>query len=167
MQSGKYSQEFLSKIKLKFKFLFERHGFVPKVCVEAREGEYCLVILASDRCQIKFRLEKGTPEYFFGTLNAPPVWEDKPGWYAGDAIVAYLFTTKPELAIPWLKEKNEWGTEETLQMFSVRLEPVAADIISAFAANLNVDWWKSYQADRSERIQKIKAQLARGEKVLP
>jgi hypothetical protein len=52
-------------------------------------------------------------------------------------------------------------------MFAKRLEPVSADIISAFAANLNVDWWKDYQADRLARIQKIKAQFARGRKTLP
>ncbi len=167
MQSGRFSQEFLAKIKLNFKFLFERYGFLSKACSEERMGEYCLVILGSTQCQVKFRLEKGTPEYFFGTLDAPPVWDDQPEWYAGDAIVAYLFRTKPEVAVPWPTQKKEWSTADTLQMFSARLEPVAEDIISAFAAKLNVDWWKGYQADRSERIQKIKAQLARGEKVLP
>jgi hypothetical protein len=167
MQSGRFCQEFLTKIKLNFKFLFERYGFVPKVCSEERMGEYRLVILGSSQCQIKFRFERGAPEYFFGTLDAAPVWEDKPGWYDGDAIVAYLFKKKPEVATPWPTEKREWSTEDTLKMFSARLEPVAGDIISAFAANLNMDWWRSYQADRNERVQKIKAQLARGERVLP
>lgn len=167
MQSGKYSQEFQTKIRSIFRFLFERYFFSPKVSVEGREGEFCLVILASDKCQIKFRLERGTPEYFFGTLAAPPVWEDKPEWQPGDAIVAYLSKTKPDLVIPWPAQKKEWSTEDTLQMFAKRLEPVASDIISAFAAKLDVDWWRKYQAERLERIQKIKSQIARGEKVLP
>jgi hypothetical protein len=159
MQSGKYSQQFQMQIRSAFKFEFERHDFAPKVSLEGRDGEFCLVILDSEKCQIKFRLQKGAPEYFFGTLAAQLVWDDKPEWHTGDAIVAYLFARKPELAVPWPAEKKEWTTEETLRMFAKRLEPVASNIISAFAANLNVDWWKDYQADRVVRIQKNKSSV--------
>lgn len=162
MESGKYCQEFLNAIRLEFKFLFELYGFVPLVCSEARQGEYCLVVLRSGRCQVKFRLEQGTPEYFFGTIQASPDWDDKGEWYPGDLIVAYLIKRRPELAVPWPTEKREWSTEEILHIFAARLRPVADEIISAFASNLAADWWKAFRQDFDERIAKVKDQIARG-----
>ncbi|HLJ86722.1 MAG TPA: hypothetical protein VKZ53_07850 [Candidatus Angelobacter sp.] len=165
MDSIHYSQEFLNAIKARFEFLFERYHFAPKVCEEARDGEYCLVILQSDRCQVKFRLEKGAPEYFFGTLGASVDTQKDNDWYDGDAICAYIFTQSPKQAVSWPREKRDWRTEDILNMFALRLEPVVDQIISAFASNLAAGWWREFQMDREERIKKMRARIAIGQKI--
>jgi hypothetical protein len=165
MQSGKYSQEFLNTVKSHFGFLFEQYRFIPKISSEVRQGEYCLAVLQSNQCQIKFRLERGVPEYFFGTLEASPDWASEENWYDGDMICAYLFRRKPEVTAPWPKDHRNWSTEEILQMFSTRLKPVVEEILSAFGSNLAVDWWQAFIADQNERIRKMRERIASGQKI--
>jgi hypothetical protein len=165
MESGKHSQEFLNVIKSEFGYLFERYGFLPRVSSEGRQGEYCLAVLQWNQCQIKFRLEKGVPEYFFATLEASPDWTVENGWYDGDVICAYLFRRNPELTVVWPKGHRKWSTEETLRVFSARLRPVVDQIISAFDSNLTVDWWQDFIADRNERIRQMKDRIANRQKV--
>jgi hypothetical protein len=167
VQSGKHGWRFLAEIRLAFPYLFDRHGFTAKVVGEERDGEYCLAVLQSASCLIRFHMEQGAPDYEFGTLDAPATMTEHPAWHSGDAIVAYLAKINPNAPVPpWPREKKEWSTDETLRMFSRRLAPLIGDIVSAFAENLEVKWWKDYQAERMERVRKIKEQIARGEKVI-
>jgi hypothetical protein len=167
VQTGKHAWKFLAEIRLIFPFLFDRFEFSSRKVVQDADGEHCLVIVGSSACQIKFRLDMGAPEYFLGTLSAPPVWEDAPEWEEGDPIVAYLARVHPNVPVPpWPTEKRERSTEEIMQIYSRRLQPFAGEIISAFAQNLEVDWWKDFRKELTERIQKIKDQIARGERVI-
>ena|ERR1700733_10934539 len=165
MLSDKYSQEFLNAIEAQFGFLFELFGFVVKVSTEARQGEYRLVVLQSDQCLIKFRLERGTPEYFFGTAEAASDWASEKDWYNGDAICAYLFRRSPQLTVPWPKDDRKWNTDDILHVFAARLKPVVDEIIAAFASGLTVDWWNEFLSDRENRIRKMKDRIASGKKV--
>src|ERR1035437_1644293 len=160
MNCTKYGEEFLRGIESCFPYLFERSRFVATVCEDQRHGEFCLVILQSAGCKVKFYSERGTPEIFFGTLDAPSNWEFKSdvrtGWYTVAPIIVFLSIKFPDLAAPWPDRKVEPTTNEILLDYSARIRPFAEEVIAAFTANLDVMWWGDYQRWLESRIQERK-----------
>jgi hypothetical protein len=103
------SQSVLQSIREHFAYLFDGNRFVPVVVEGKGAGEQCLVVLTSDQCKkIKFYLESGVPECYFGLQDAPSGWEiaETSGWYFVDSIVKFLTRLRPEKAVPWPKRKG-------------------------------------------------------------
>ena len=156
MRDGKTCVDFLTSIERHFNYLFDQYGFRLVLSEGKRSGENCLVFLESGSCKIKFHLDHGIPECYFGTRNSPPNWETKDiglqGWYNVDPILAFMARKKPNLAVPWPKTPGAWSTDDILAALSRRLRPYIAELITLFASNLETETWQEYRADFEERV---------------
>ncbi|HLJ86721.1 MAG TPA: hypothetical protein VKZ53_07845 [Candidatus Angelobacter sp.] len=161
------SLNFLRAIKYQFGYLFDQYQFQPEISTDRKHGEYCLTVLQSPECKIKFHLEQGTSECYFGTLESPSNWcieeNGLNGWYLINPILGFLGRRTPERAVPWPAAKGIRITDDILHGYSARLRPFIEDVISVFAGGLTADWWTAYRADFEERVRARKSQRPAGE----
>jgi|CXWK01.1.fsa_nt_gi hypothetical protein len=77
-QSGplKECRDFFQLVLKELEFLLEDGGFTPVKLDSARQGERCLVILASLDYQLKLIADRGTLESLIGSSEAARGWEN-------------------------------------------------------------------------------------------
>lgn len=59
--------EFFQQIKSRFDYLFEKYGFL--IVDKRGNGVYCLLVIQSGGCQIRFQYDRGVVEISVGTTQ--------------------------------------------------------------------------------------------------
>ena len=131
-------QPWVQVIQDNYAYLFQAHGFRLAHCAAARQGEHGLIVLASDRAQVKFEIDHGTPAVYLGTLASPVGWgqqvDDVPVWYVDNALLNFV----------------------EHQASGARLRPHAAELVAACAPDGPEAWCQAFNAYQAERLTQLR-----------
>ncbi len=152
-------EPWVQAIQHSYAFLFHEHGFRLEHCAGARQGEHCLIVLASDRARMKFEIDQGTPVAYFGTLDSPLSWEQQVDgvrvWYVDNALLNFV-EHRDGRARPAPSAGAARTTEALLAAGAERLRPYAAELIAAFAPDRPDAWWQAFDAYQAERLKQMR-----------
>lgn len=131
---------FLEQIKSDFDYLFGEYGFrVLLTDVAATRDDYCLVILESTSCRLKFDRSYEATAVKVGTISAPLTWED--GWQEGTFdescwfgiqwVLHFVSNTEPNL-----EQLLEWRefrpVSQQLKEIAEKLRPLCPKVMLLF-----------------------------------
>lgn len=157
-------EPWVQAIRQHYNYLLTEHGFRFTDCEDPRQGEHCLIVLESDRARIKFEIDQGTPVTYFGTLDSPIGWAQQvdgvPVWYVDNALLNFVEQKgKAGGGAPAGEAGGARSTEALLAADAERLRPHAAELITAFAPDRPVEWWRDFDAYQAERLKQIRQRL--------
>ena len=79
--------EFLQQVKHHFRYLFEDYDFEVIHREKASRPDYCLIILQSADCRIKFYRTWEEANVLFGTLAAPLTWQNESSRHLQETVL--------------------------------------------------------------------------------
>lgn len=157
--------DFLRQIRQYFRYLFDLYGFEVVHSKAARSGEYCLIVLQSGDCRIKFYRVQGEVNLLFGTLSAHIGWEDvidgTRHWYYARSIMDFIEKKPVDVRESLLEIRTVKTEDQQLAELSTRLQPVCDHVIRFFREDTFERWRREYEQFEQEQNEEFRKQFER------